>query len=266
MAGEVDPAEGIHANLLESPAQRDDLDAWLGGSVVDWLDRLGFLGPAASFAHGVWLRPAEMSVRAEGGAPVVHNPGSSLGVRNGIAPVMAMREAGVPVALGTDDMTMNDNNDLLAEARLAGVLASLTRAALPPAELLNMATGRGAAAAGFGELTGGLAAGMRADVVLVDAERMAEPAVSADVPMADLVIARGLGSDVRTVLIDGKVVFDEGMHSWVDHGAVVTELREVARRQEADPRRQEMRDIAERLPRAFDGYPQPVLYRRTPPP
>ncbi len=259
MAAEGDPAGGVHAHLLESPAQRHHLDAWLDGSVVDWLDRLGFLSPAASFAHGVWLRPAEMSVLAERGATVVHNPGSNLRVRNGIAPVMAMREAGVPVALGTDEMTLNDNNDLLAEARLAGVLASLTGAALVPAELLNMATGRGAAAAGFGELTGGLAAGMRADVVLVDAERMAEPAVSASLPMADLVIARGLGSDVRTVLIDGKVVFDEGMHSWVDREAVVAELREVARRQEADPRRREMRDTAERLARAFDGYPRRVF-------
>src|SRR5260370_22767041 len=137
MAGEVDPAEGIHANLLESPAQRDDLDAWLGGSVVDWLDRLGFLGPAASFAHGVWLRPAEMSLLAERGATVVHNPGSNLRVRNGIAPVMAMREAGVPVALGTDDMTTNDNHDLHAEARPACVPDSPTGAALPPAHVLN---------------------------------------------------------------------------------------------------------------------------------
>jgi len=259
MAADGDPGAGIHAHLLESPAQRHHLDSWLGGSVVDWLDRLGFLGPAASFAHGVWLRPAEMTVLAERGATIVHNPGCNLRLRNGIAPLLAMRAAGVRLALGTDEQTLNDDDDLLAEARLAGILAGATGASLAPGELLHMATGSGAAAAGFGELTGILAAGMRADVVLVDAERIAEPAVHADLPMADLLIARGLGSDVRTVLIDGTVVFDEGRHSWVDREALVTELREAARRQETDPRRREMRFIAQRIARAFDDYPKRVF-------
>jgi 5-methylthioadenosine/S-adenosylhomocysteine deaminase len=259
MAGDGDPADGIHAHLLESPAQRHYLDSWLDGSVVDWLDRLGFLGPAASFAHGAWLRPAEMTVLAERGATIVHNPGSNLRLRNGLAPLRAMREAGIRLALGTDEQTLNDDNDLLAEARLAGILAGASGADLGPAELLYMATKRGAVAAGFGELTGTLTAGKRADVVLVDAERIAEPAVHADVPMLDLLIARGLGSDVRTVLIDGSVVFDEGAHSWVDREALVCELREVARRQVADPARREMRNIAQRIARAFDDYPRRVF-------
>jgi 5-methylthioadenosine/S-adenosylhomocysteine deaminase len=259
MAADGTPAQGIHTHLLESPAQRHYLDAWLGRSVVDWLDHLGFLGPAASFAHGVWLRPAEMELLAGSGATVVHNPSSNLRVRNGIAPVKELRQAGVPVALGTDEMTLNDDDDLLAEARLAGVLAALTGADITPAELLHMATGAGVAAAGFGELTGPLAPGMRADVVLVDASRIAEPAVLDDVSMAELLLARGLGSDVRTVLIDGKVVLDEGKHVWVDRAAVVTELREVARRQAADPHQQEMSYRAERLARAFGIYPHRVF-------
>jgi len=259
MAAEGVPAAGVHAHLLESPAQRHHLDEWLDDSVVEWLDRLGFLGPEASFAHGVWLRPAEMKLLAERGATVVHNPGSNLRLRNGIAPVQAMREAGIPVALGTDEQTLSDDNDLLAEARLAGHLSGLNGAALPPAELMNMATGRGAAAAGFGELTGELAAGRRADVVLLDAERITEPAVRSELPMADLLIARGRGSDVRTVLIDGKVVFHEGAHSWVDREAVVAELREVARMQGADRRRREMREVAEQIARAFDSYPKRVF-------
>jgi len=256
MAADGEPAAGVHAHLLESPAQRHHLDAWLGGSVVDWLDQLGFLGPAASFAHGVWLRPAEMSVLADRGATIVHNPGSNLRVRNGIAPVLAMREAGIPIALGTDDMTLNDNNDLLAEARLAGVLTGLSGPSLAPSDLLHMATARGAAAAGFGETTGQLAVGMRADVVLVDAARIAEPATSADLPAGDLVVARGVGADVRTVLIDGKVVFDGGAHTWVDREALEAELRDVALSQQADARWTEMANFAQQLARAFDAFPK----------
>ena len=259
MAADGKPGDGVHTHLLESPAQRHYLDAWLGGSVVAWLDQLGFLGPAASFAHGVWLRPAEMELLAERGATVVHNPGSNLRLRNGIVPLKELRQAGVAVALGTDEMTLNDDDDLLAEARLAGILAGLAGADLTPAELLNMATGRGVAAAGFGELTGALAPGMRADVILVDASRIAEPAVTGDVSVADLLVARGRGSDVRTVLIDGRVVLDEGTHSWVDRAALVTELREVADGQARDPRWREMGNSAERLARAFDSYPKRVF-------
>jgi 5-methylthioadenosine/S-adenosylhomocysteine deaminase len=259
LAAEGDPAQGIHTHLLESPAQRHYLDAWLGGSVVNWLDQLGFLGPAASFAHGVWLRRSEMELLAERGASVVHNPGSNLRVQNGIAPLKELRQAGVPVALGTDEMTLNDDDDLLAEARLARLLADLYGVELAPADLLNMATQRGAAASRFGELTGVLAPGMRADLVLVDAERMEQPAVAADVTMLDLLIARGCGSDVRTVLIDGEVVLDEGTHTWIDRPALVAELRAVVRHQDRDPRRQESAGLAKRLTRAYDEYPKPVF-------
>lgn len=259
MAAEGCPADGIHTHLLESPAQRHHLDSWLGGSVVEWLDRLGFLGPAASFAHGVWLRPGEIALLADRRCSVVHNPASNLRVRNGIAPVGELRRAGVAVALGTDEMTLNDDDDLLTEARLAGILAGLTGAPLGAAELLNMATGRGAAAAGFGELTGVLATGMRADVVLTDAERLTAPAYPGDVPMRDLLIARGLGSDVRTVLIDGDVVLHEGRHSWIDREALVAELREVSRRQATDARQHQARKLAERLAQAYDAYPKRVF-------
>jgi hypothetical protein len=68
-----------------------------------------------------------------------------------------------------------------------------------------------------------------------------------------------VGSDVRTVLIDGKVVFHEGRHAWVDREAVVAELREVARRQQGDPRRREMRELAEQIARAFDSYPRQIF-------
>jgi cytosine/adenosine deaminase-related metal-dependent hydrolase len=259
MAAEGSPAGGIHTHLLESPAQRHYLDFWLGRSVVEWLDTLGFLSPAASFAHGVWLRPAEMELLAERGATVVLNPGSNLRVRNGIAPLKELRQAGVPIALGTDEMTLNDDDDLLTEARLARILAGLTGADLTSAELLHMATGAGAAAAGFGELSGVLAPGMRADVVLVDAARLEEPAVTGEVTLLELLVARGQGSDVRTVLIDGKVMLEEGAHSWVDRAAVVTELREIARGQASDPHWQELSNSAQRLARAFGIYPRQVF-------
>jgi cytosine/adenosine deaminase-related metal-dependent hydrolase len=100
---------------------------------------------------------------------------------------------------------------------------------------------------------------MRADVVLVDAARLEEPVVTGDVPLLELLVARGLGSDVRTVLVDGEIVLDERRHTWIDRGALVAELRAVARQQAADPRWRELSHSAERLARAFDAYPKRIL-------
>ena len=54
----------------------------------------------------------------------------------------------------------------------------------------------------------------------------------------------------------GTVVLDEGAHAWVDREALVAELREVSKKQEADPRHRHMSDVAEQLAQAFDGYPR----------
>jgi 5-methylthioadenosine/S-adenosylhomocysteine deaminase len=259
MAAEGDPTAGVQMHLLESPAQRRHLDAWLGESVVVWLDRLGFLSPAASFAHGVWLRPEEIELLADRGAHIVHNPSSNLRLGNGVAPVPELCEAGVSVALATDDMTLADDEDLLAEMRLARVLAQLRGFRLTSADLLNMVSERGAVAAGFGGLAGVLAPGKRADVVLLDDGRLEDPAVAENVSMLDLVVARGRGSDVRTVLIDGKVVLDEGKHTWIDRDALTAELRSVLQRQSADSSWRNTADVAVQLTQAWDAYPKPVL-------
>jgi 5-methylthioadenosine/S-adenosylhomocysteine deaminase len=259
MAADGDPSAGVHAHLLESPAQRRHLAGWPGASVVAWLDELGFLGPGASFAHGIWLGQAEIELLAARGAHLVHNPSSNLRVGNGIAHIPRLRQAGVPVALGTDDMTLSDDEDLLSEARLAGALANPRGFELGPADLLNMATERGAAAARFGEITGTLEVGHRADVVLLDVSRLEDPVVHPDLSMLDLVAARGRATDVRTVLIDGKVMFEEGVHTWIDRRALAAEVRAVFEHQIAQPEWRRTANAAEQLARAWDEFPMAQL-------
>ena len=141
MAAEGEPGAGVHAHLLESPAQRKHLDEWLGRSVVAWLDELGFLSPASSYAHAVWLRREEIELLAARGAHIVHCPSSNLH-GNGIAPIPELLEAGATVALATDDATQADDDDLFPEARLTNALLHLRGRGLSSAELLNMMSER----------------------------------------------------------------------------------------------------------------------------
>ena len=90
-----------------------------GKPTILHLRDLGVLGPRFSIAHGVWLTEPEIAVMAETGAAVSHNPGSNLRLRAGIAPLNAMLSAGVTVGLGMDGTTLNDDEDMFTEMRLA---------------------------------------------------------------------------------------------------------------------------------------------------
>lgn len=229
---------GAHLHLLESPRQREYLDRSLGRSVVAVLDEVGLMNPRVSFAHGVWLTPNEMERIADAAATVVINSGCNLRLGNGIAPVGEMVGAGVGIAFGTDDMTLDDDEDLLRELRLTVSLARARDHWLDTAWAFSAATLGGAKAVGLDDLVGSLEPGKRADLVLLDAERLQSPWTDSSVPAIDLVVARGSGRDVRTVIIDGEVVLEDGRHRSVDQAALDEAICEVARAQSLDPERQ----------------------------
>ena len=219
---------GIHIHLLESPYQKSyGLRTW-GLTPVQHLDQLGFLGPEVSCAHSVWLSDGDLEALARTGTTVCHNPSSNLRLRSGIAPVNRMRAAGVPLALGIDEATINDDQDLLQEMRLAAKLhrePGVGSPALDSAQILHMATVAGARALGFGREIGVLAPGKRADVVLLDLRHIEEPHLDPAVDIVDALLYRGRGADVDTVLVDGQVLLRGGRLTTIDRAALVESLR-----------------------------------------
>ena len=243
-------ARGAHLHLLESAAQRTYLDASLGRSVVDVLADLGLIGPTVSFAHGVWLSAAEMDRVRDAGSPIVINASCNLRLGNGIGPIGELLDRGVSIAFGTDDMTLDDDDDLFREVRLAVALARTQGHWLDAAAALSGATLGGARAALFDDVTGSIDPGKRADLVLLDATRLMEPYAQASVSTLDLVVARASVRDVRTVMIDGEVVLDDGRHRSIDRERLVEALKGVGRAQADDPIRQSAQALATNLARA----------------
>ena len=219
---------GIHMHLLETPYQRAADRALYGKSAVEHLDRLGILGPDVSFAHGVWVSEEDIAVLGGHQCSVCHCPSSNLRLRNGRAPVPAMLEAGVPLALGTDGFALNDDDDLLQEMALASRVhgePDLGSVPLPAAAALGMATSGGARLTGF-EDVGALEVGMRADVVLVDWRRVCSGYAHPDVDPVTLLVYRARGGDVDTVMVDGDVVYRGGRFTRIDETAVLAEAAE----------------------------------------
>jgi 5-methylthioadenosine/S-adenosylhomocysteine deaminase len=161
----------IHIHLHETIDEINQSQAQHGMRPLERLNRLGLLGPNLVAVHAVHLTPVEIALLAQQACHVVHCPTSNLKLASGIAPCAALLQAGVNVALGSDGAASNNRLDMLAEMRLAALLAKGSSGqadAVPAHQALTMATLNGARALGLDDEIGSLEVGKAADIVAVD--------------------------------------------------------------------------------------------------
>jgi 5-methylthioadenosine/S-adenosylhomocysteine deaminase len=135
------------------------------------LDQLGLLTPRLLAVHMTHLSAAEIKLVAENGVHVVHCPESNLKLASGFCPVVELRRAGINVCVGTDGAASNNDLDVLAEARIAALLAkgfSADPETINAAEALDLVTINGATALGLGNHIGSLESGKQADLCAID--------------------------------------------------------------------------------------------------
>ena len=220
---------GIHIHLQETVYQKMYGTRNWKRTPLEHLYDLGFLGPEVSCAHGVWVTEADMDILAETGTAICHNPSSNLRLKSGVAPVNRMLERGVTVAIGIDEAGMNDDNDILQEMRIAQKMhrvPGVTSASPSSHRILDMTTVNGAKVTFFGNEVGTLEVGKRADIVLVDLERIQEPYLDPDTNIVDALVYRGKGIDVRTVIVDGEVVMRDSNITRVKKEEITDRLKE----------------------------------------
>lgn len=224
-------ARKYHAPILihvaEMKKERDDSEKQNGMSPVQYLDKLGILGPDVVAAHCIFVDAADRKTLAERGVGCVHNPSSNMMIASGVAPVPEQRAAGIAVGLGTDGPAGSNNDlDIMEEIDLAAKLAKISKMdplALGAKDVVAMATIDGARAVHLEKEIGSLEAGKKADLVLISLD---EPNA---VPMYDIYaqIAYSLkGSDVETVVIGGKVVMRDRKLLTLDEPKILEKARE----------------------------------------
>jgi 5-methylthioadenosine/S-adenosylhomocysteine deaminase len=216
-------------HLAETRGEVAQIRKQHGCTPAGLLHTLGLLDEQTICVHSVWLEKADIELLRESGAKVVTCPESNMKLGSGIAPLAALLAAGVPVGLGTDGCASNNDLDLFQEmascARLHKVGAhEPTR--MPAAGVLGMATEGGAGVLGLGRQTGRLAEGMRADCLILDRK---QPHLTPFHNPETLVYA-GRGSDVATVLIDGKVVMQDRRLLSFDLEETLDKVRRLAAR------------------------------------
>jgi 5-methylthioadenosine/S-adenosylhomocysteine deaminase len=213
----ADKKLGLHLHALESPAQLRAAKELYPGGVFQHLEHLGAMTERTVVAHGVWVEDSDMTVLARNGVTVVRNPGCNIRMRNGIAPLARYFERGVRVAIGTDNCSMMDDEDLLSELRLAGHLAREPdwNGPSPPGvdDLLAMATTSGAVAAQYAGEIGTLEPGMRADMAAFSLKRTRDPWLDPDMPLLEAFLSKAQGTDARLTMVDGRILFRDGKYT-----------------------------------------------------
>ncbi|HXM80572.1 MAG TPA: TRZ/ATZ family hydrolase [Burkholderiales bacterium] len=200
----------VHMHLHETADEIERSVREHGVRPIERLRRLGLLGPNLIAVHAVHLQDDEIKLLARHGCSVVHCPSSNLKLASGFAPVAALLEADINVALGTDGAASNNRLDLFQEMRSAALLAkavSRSAEAMPAHAALRAATLAGARALGIAETTGSIEAGKAADLAAVTLSAP-ELAPCYD-PVSHLVYAAGR-EHVTHVWVDGELLVRDG--------------------------------------------------------
>ena len=215
----------LHTHLAENDEDIAYSEAQFGCRPGQYAEDLGWIGADVWHAHCVKLDGAEIDLFARSRTGVSHCPCSNCRLGSGIAPVRAMRDAGVPVGLGVDGSASNDAGNIALEARQAMLLQRVARGAdaMSAREALEIATRGGADVLGRPEC-GRIAVGKRADVAVWDVSGV-ESAGSWD--PAALLLAGPV--TVRDLFVEGRGVVREGQMAMVDLPKVVERQNALAR-------------------------------------
>src|SRR5216684_2448416 len=217
----------ILIHVAEMKKEWDDSQKQNGMSPVQYLDKIGVLGPDVVSAHCIFVDEADRKTLTQRQVGCVHNPSSNMMIASGVSPVGEMRAAGIAVGLGTDGPAGSNNDlDLMEEMDLAAKLAKITKMsplALNALSVVEMATIDGARALHMEKEIGSLEKGKKADLIVISLD---EPNA---VPMYDIYaqLAYALkGSDVETVVIGGRVVMRDRKLLTVNEQEAMAKARE----------------------------------------
>jgi len=249
----------MYTHVLETRAQA--LEARLSyqrydGSLVRYLSDLGLLGPRLNLVHAVWMRRDEIDLVAEKGGRIVHNPASNLKLKSGISPVLDIRRAGIEVALGCDNTSAGDTQNMFQQMKLYALLAAVSDPEIerPSAtEAIRAATLGGAATAFLGDQIGAIRPGMKADLAILD---LSDPAFLPFNSAARQLVYSECGRSVETVIVDGRIVVRERRLVTIDENELCERIAEVGERF-----RRDLGIFAQRNPR-FRPYLD-AAHRRT---
>lgn len=208
----------VHTHALEQREETEAVRHARGGrDEIEYFDETGLLATDFRIAHGVWLEQQHLARVRGHRFSVVHCPSSNLKLGSGIADLVALRGAGIPVGVGADGAPCNNDLDALEEVRLAALLQKLRHGpeSFSGLDALRLATSEGARALGLAGEIGSLEPGKLADILVLATDRPELLAAPRADPH-DLVVFAASRAAVRHVLVEGELVVQDGRLTRLD--------------------------------------------------
>jgi 5-methylthioadenosine/S-adenosylhomocysteine deaminase len=219
---------GVHLHLAESKAMFWEFEKKYGYSEVEFLDNIGFLRNHVLAAHCINLSRKDMHVLSKRGVNVVHVPVANMKLGLGAAKVKDLADLNVNVGLGTDGPASNNSLDMFETIKAAALLqkfAYQNPTVMSAYEVLKMATINAAKALGLAENVGSLDVGKKADIVLID---LAKPHLKPLHNIYATIAYSARGSDVDTVIVDGKILMENRQVKTLDEQSVMEKAEKTA--------------------------------------
>jgi len=216
----------IHTHVDETAKEHQDCLNQYGKTPVEHLYGLGLFDIPTIAAHCVHVTETDLDIMKEKKVTFAHNPGSNLKLGSGIAPVPAALRKGVNIALGTDGASSNNNLNMWEEINLAALIhkgALMDPLAVKAHEAFRAATVNGANALGFTN-SGQISEGYQADMVLLN---LSKPHYKPEHNLVSNLAYTAQASDVETVFVDGKILYDRGEYKTLDKERILHEINRI---------------------------------------
>ena len=215
-------------HMAEAPFEIEKSRQEHGLSTVQYLARIGLLGPNVLGAHCIWLDQADVQTLAHYGVGCSYNPSSNMKTAAGSMPAAELLSAGVPVGIGTDGAASNNNQDMFEEMDLAAKQQKLVRMdprALSAQQVVEMATITGARALHLEHQIGSLEVGKKADLIVVETTA---PHATPIYNVYSAIVYALKSSDVRTTIVAGKPVMEDRHMLTLDEPAILAKAAQYA--------------------------------------
>ena len=228
------PDVPVQLHLAEMDSEMKWAAETHGCRPVEVVDRAGLLIEGLIAAHCLHIEPAEIERLAEAGVRVAHNARSNAKAGRGIAPVEAMRAAGIPVGIATDGPMSGNTLDLFAQFGPVAMFQKLlghSRAPMPAVEVIRMATLEGARVLGLDGRTGSLEPGKAADVIRIST---AAPRMQPIYDLYATLVFSAMPDDVQDVMVDGRWLMRDREVLTVERRKALRDAGQIAQRFRAE--------------------------------
>jgi 5-methylthioadenosine/S-adenosylhomocysteine deaminase len=217
-------------HILETRLQRVLGQEKYGKSLVRYVHDLGCLDSRKLVIHAIWVDDADIALLAQAHCSVAHNPICNLKLGSGVMQFRALRDAGINIAIGTDEAPCDDTANIWQAAKMLGLVQKITTpdwTRWPKAdEILNCVIRGGARSMLLENRVGQIATGFEADLILLDLDTIAFT------PLNDLkrqLVYSENGSSVAITMVAGRIVVRDGKLLTIDEAAIKAEIREAMR-------------------------------------